>query len=134
METSQRKNNKGVDALDEEIVVIRLLNRALNDFATRKSGDKWFEDSKNWLFGENKPLLKRDSRVINFTLDQVCEYLVGSARYSERVRSVALFMRRFKLTSKQFLKIYWGTENESNCEKLQGETDDDYDEFKDFDN
>lgn len=104
---------KNEDCCKKEIdchgVMVQLLLRVLDDFGTLnpRKGEKnrrWFEGAKNWLFGEPMPLLSGDGRYLNFTIEDVADFFSGSV---DRIRRVALFMRRYHLTVRQFARIYW---------------------------
>jgi len=123
----KKKSHVVVRKKEEDIDQFRLcasmLQRALDDFAMldpKKSerNRQWFEDAKNWLFGENKKLTGfGDSKVNNFTIQDVCDFFHGDV---EKVRNAALFMRRFKMNSSKFTKIYF-----SNIE----DEEEDYNEY-----
>lgn len=94
--------------VDRGALLVSMLERALEDYALIHSGDKNYLNAKHWLFGEKKPLSPSDGRDSNYTLEQVCDVLGGEP---QRVRKVALFMRRFRLNCKQLVRIYWDENN-----------------------
>ena len=99
------------EEIDKETLLIRMLERVLDDYALLKSNHKNYKSAKDWLFGETKPLLEKDNRGSNYTIENVCTIFAGKPI---RIRRVALFMRRFRLSCKKFSEIYWDDDENQN--------------------
>jgi len=106
--------------IDEEQLLLTMLKRSLEDFAILPESNKWFEAASGWLFGESRILLASDNRLENFTLEDVCEFFGG--KNPQKVRDVALTMRRFGLNMKQFIDLYWSDryEDDGDAERYKG--------------